>query len=67
MQRVSPIQANFGKTVYLITFINADKNVILENGMVKKRGKPEKLKSTNGTFVDIDRRQMKTAPGDVVV
>ncbi|PWR74561.1 ABC transporter ATP-binding protein [Methanospirillum stamsii] len=58
------------KTVLVIahrmrTVANADKIVVLENGMVKESGKPEELKSANGTFANMVRRQMKTIPGDV--
>jgi len=59
------------KTVLIIahrmrTVTTADKIVVLENGMVKESGRPEDLKSSNGTFSTMVRRQMKMTAGDVV-
>lgn len=59
------------KTVLVIahrmrTVANADKIVVLENGMVKESGNPDELKNTNGTFAHMVRRQMKMTSGDMV-
>lgn len=51
------------KTVLIIahrmrTVVNADKVVVLENGKVKEQGNPVELKSTNGIFAKMVKRQM---------
>ena len=58
------------KTVLVIahrmrTVATADKIVVLENGMVKESGSPEELKSMNGTFAGMVRRQMEMTGGGV--
>ncbi|WP_421909184.1 ABC transporter ATP-binding protein [Methanolacinia petrolearia] len=56
------------KTVLVIahrmrTVATADKIVVLENGMVKESGRPEELKSMNGIFAGMVRRQMEMTGG----
>jgi ATP-binding cassette subfamily B protein len=40
------------------TVANADKIVVLENGTVIEKGKPDKLKKQNGVFTKMLKRQM---------
>lgn len=59
------------KTVLVIahrmrTVATADKIVVLENGVVKEAGRPEELKSMNGIFAGMVRRQMEMTGGEVV-